>query len=138
MEKEYIRARYRQQFDKFKDETYELLLKDEKFCYAKGLSVKDYDNVNEIIKSKVQERFDKDLNALVNLIVLSEGIENESSKEEINNLVNEILLDFKSEANYETLKHYQFSKLFLKWGLLALALAVVIFAIIFASIMWTR
>ncbi len=138
MEKEYIRARYRQQFDKFKDETYELLLKDERLCYAKGLSIKDYDNMNEIIKSKVQERFDKDLNALVNLIVLSEGIENESSKEEINNLVNEILLDFKSEANYETLKHYRFSKLFLKWGLLALALAVVIFAIIFASIMWTR
>lgn len=138
MEKEYIRARYRQQFDKFKDETYELLLKDERFCYAKGLSIKDYDNMNEIIKSKVQERFDKDLNALVNLIVLSEGIENESSKEEINNLVNEILLDFKSEANYETLKHYRFSKLFLKWGLLALVLAVVIFAIIFASIMWTR
>lgn len=138
MEKEYIRARYRQQFDKFKDETYELLLKDERLCYAKGLSIKDYDNMNEIIKSKVQERFDKDLNALVNLIVLSEGIEDESSKEEINNLVNEILLDFKSEANYETLKHYRFSKLFLKWGLLALALAVVIFAIIFASIMWTR
>lgn len=138
MEKEYIRARYRQQFDKFKDETYELLLKDERLCYAKGLSIKDYDNMNEIIKSKVQERFDKDLNALVNLIVLSEGIENESSKEEINNLVNEILLDFKSEANYETLKHYRFSKLFLKWGLLALVLAVVIFAIIFASIMWTR
>ena len=138
MEKEYIRARYRHQFDKFKDETYELLLKDERLCYAKGLSIKDYDNMNEIIKSKVQERFDKDLNALVNLIVLSEGIENESSKEEINNLVNEILLDFKSEANYETLKHYRFSKLFLKWGLLALVLAVVIFAIIFASIMWTR
>lgn len=138
MEKEYIRARYRQQFDKFKDETYELLLKDERLCYAKGLSIKDYDNMNEIIKSKVQERFDKDLNALVNLIVLSEGIEDESSKEEINNLVNEILLDFKSEANYETLKHYRFSKLFLKWGLLALVLAVVIFAIIFASIMWTR
>ena len=138
MEKEYIRARYRQQFDKFKDETYELLLKDERLCCAKGLSTKDYDNMNEIIKSKVQERFDKDLNALVNLIVLSEGIEDESSKEEINNLVNEILLDFKSEANYETLKHYRFSKLFLKWGLLALVLAVVIFAIIFASIMWTR
>ena len=138
MEKEYIRARYRQQFDKFKDETYELLLKDERLCYAKGLSIKDYDNMNEIIKSKVHERFDKDLNALVNLIVLSEGIEDESSKEEINNLVNEILLDFKSEANYETLKHYRFSKLFLKWGLLALVLAVVIFAIIFASIMWTR
>lgn len=138
MEKEYIRARYRQQFDKFKDETYELLLKDERLCYAKGLSIKDYDNMNEIIKNKVQERFDKDLNALVNLIVLSEGIENGSSKEEINNLVNEILLDFKSEANYETLKHYRFSKLFLKWGLLALVLAVVIFAIIFASIIWTR
>lgn len=138
MEKEYIRARYRQQFDKFKDETYELLLKDERLCYAKGLSIKGYDNMNEIIKNKVQERFDKDLNALVNLIVLSEGIENESSKEEINNLVNEILLDFKSEANYETLKHYRFSKLFLKWGLLALVLAVVIFAIIFASIIWTR
>lgn len=138
MEKEYIRARYRKQFDKFKDETYELLLKDERFCFAKGLSIKDYDNMNEIIKSKVQERFDKDLNALVNLIVLSEGIENESSKEKINNLVNEILLDFKSEANYETLKHYRFSKLFLKWGLLALVLAIVIFAIIFASIIWTR
>lgn len=138
MEKEYIRARYRHQFDKFKDETYEQLLKDERFCFSKNLTLKDYDNMNEIIKSKVQERFDKDLKMLVNLIIVSESIEDESSKEEIANLVNEILLDFKSEANYETLRHYRFSKLFLKWGLIALVLAIVIFAIIFASIIWTR
>ncbi len=138
MEKEYISARYRKQIDKFKDETYEILLKDERFCFAKGVSLKEVDEMNKLIKNKIDERFNNDLSSLINLICLSENLDDENAKSEVLNLLNEILLDFKSEASYETLKRYRFSKKFLKWGVFSLVVALIFFAIIFAVVLGTR
>lgn len=138
MEKEYLRGRYRKQIDKFIDDTYEMLVDDERFCFTKKITLKERKEYDEIIKNVVDKRFSEDLPKLEKLVMLGEGLTGEENEKLVHDDMTNVLLDFKTEANYDTLKRYRFSKKFLHIYLPIIGGALLLIVIIVCIVLGTK